>query len=294
MDKKESFLQYLKSEKRYSQHTVRSYRNDLEQFFGWLSPPELAEKPEDLTSVHVRAWMVYLLEKGYASVSVHRKISALRAFFRYMRKHGMTTNDPMARVILPKKAKTLPVFVGEDSLERLLDNFQFGDNFSGIRDKTIVEMLYLTGMRRSELIGLRDEDVDLSSGVVRVMGKRSKERVIPLISSFVASLQTYICVRSEAGFSGSVSFFVTDRGNKLYEKGVYNIVKRYLSMVTTIEKKSPHVLRHTFATHMLNHGADLNSIKELLGHANLSATQVYTHNTFEQLKKVYKQAHPRA
>jgi len=294
MNKKESFLQYLLTEKRYSQHTVRSYKNDLEQFLRWLSLPELTDKPEDITSADVRAWMVSLLELGYSSVSVHRKISALRSFFRYMRKHGMSTTDPMARVTLPKKAKTLPVFIDEGSLEKLLDIFHFGDNFPGIRDKTIVEMLYLTGMRRSELIGLRDEDVDLSSGVVRVMGKRSKERVIPLISSFVTSLRTYLDARSETGFASGTRFFITDKGNKMYDKSVYNIVKRYLSMVTTVEKKSPHVLRHTFATHMLNHGADLNSIKELLGHASLSATQVYTHNTFEQLKKVYKQAHPRA
>jgi len=294
MDKKESFLQYLQTEKRYSQHTVRSYRNDLEQFFRWISPPELEQNPEEITSVHVRSWMVSLLEGGYSSVSVHRKVSALRAFFRYLRRHGMSSNDPMARVILPKRAKTLPVFVEEESLERLLEDFHFGENFSGIRDKTIVEMLYLTGMRRSELIGLRDEDLDLSSGVVRVMGKRSKERIIPLVGSFIQTLQAYLAARSEEGFSRSPAFFITEKGNKMYDKSVYNIVKRYLSMVTTIEKRSPHVLRHTFATHMLNHGADLNSIKELLGHANLSATQVYTHNTFEQLKKVYNKAHPRA
>lgn len=294
MDKKESFLQYLLTEKRYSQHTVRSYRKDLDQFLGWITPSELAQKPEDITSVQVRAWMVYLLEGGYTAVSVHRKVSALRAFFRYMRKHGMSSGDPMAKVILPKRAKVLPVFVGEDSLKKLLDDFKFGDNFSGIRDKTIVEMLYLTGIRRSELIGLRDEDVDLSSGVVRVMGKRSKERFIPLISSFIQSLQAYLVARREFGYASAPAFFITEKGNKLYDKSVYNIVTRYLSMVTTVEKKSPHVLRHTFATHMLNHGADLNSIKELLGHANLSATQVYTHNTFEKLRKVYKQAHPRA
>lgn len=293
MDKKESFFKYLLTEKRYSQHTVRSYRNDLEQFLGSL-PQELAQKPEDITSAHVRAWMVSMLGEGYSTVSVHRKVSALRAFFGYLRRHGMITGDPMARVILPRRSKTLPVFVGEESLEKLLDDFHFGENFSGIRDKTIVEMLYLTGMRRSELIGLRDEDIDLTSGVVRVMGKRSKERIIPLISSFTETLKAYLVARSDAGYSRGQAFFITDRGNKMYDKSVYNIVRRYLSMVTTVEKKSPHVLRHTFATHMLNHGADLNSIKEILGHANLSATQVYTHNTFEQLKKVYNKAHPRA
>jgi len=187
----------------------------------------------------------------------------------------------------------VPVQTIEEALDKLLDDYQFGDNFSGVRDRTIIEFLYLTGMRRSELISLRDEDVDISSGQVRVMGKRSKQRVIPLAGSFIKSIEAYRESRSREGLAGDW-FFVTGKGNKMYDKGVYNIVKRYLSMVTTVEKKSPHVLRHTFATHMLNHGADLNSIKELLGHASLSATQVYTHNTFEQLKKVYKQAHPRA
>jgi integrase/recombinase XerC len=293
MDKKESFLQYIRTEKRYSRHTVISYKNDLDQFFEWiqLNHPDIL--PENANSGEVRGWMVSLIEGGCSAGTVHRKISALRAFYRYMRKHGMSVSDPMSGVKLPKKPRQLPVFVAEEALDRLLDDYKFGDNFSGIRDRTIVEFLYLTGMRRSELISLRDEDVDLTSGQVKVMGKRGKQRVIPLASTFIKSLEQYLDSRRQEGLAGEW-FFVTTRGNKMYDKGVYNIVRRYLSMVTTVEKRSPHVLRHTFATHMLNHGADLNSIKELLGHASLSATQVYTHNTFEQLKKVYKQAHPRA
>jgi len=293
MDKKESFLQYISTEKRYSRHTVTSYRNDLDQFFAWMQMNYAGIMPEDAKSGNVRGWMVSLIERGCSASTVHRKMSALRAFYRYMRKHGYSDADPMAAVKLPKKPRQLPVFVTEESLDRLLDDYKFGDNFSGIRDRTIVEFLYLTGMRRSELISLRDEDVDLSSGQVRVMGKRGKQRVIPLTSGFIKSLGHYLDARRQEGLAGSW-FFVTDRGNKMYDKSVYNIVRRYLSMVTTVEKRSPHVLRHTFATQMLNHGADLNSIKELLGHASLSATQVYTHNTFEKLKKVYKQAHPRA
>ena len=293
MDRKESFLKYIRTEKRYSPHTVTSYQNDLDQFYGWLGDNSSGLDVASVTSGEVRGWMVSLLEEGYATGSVHRKMSALRAFFRYMRRHGMISTDPMAGVKLPRKAKQLPQFVAEEALEKLLDDYNFGDNFSGIRDRTIVEFLYLTGMRRSELIALRDEDIDLSSGQVRVTGKRGKQRIIPLAGSFVKSLQSYRSAKDETGVSGTW-FFVTGKGNKMYDKAVYNIVKRYLAMVTTVEKKSPHVLRHTFATHMLNHGADLNSIKELLGHASLSATQVYTHNTFEQLKKVYKQAHPRA
>jgi integrase/recombinase XerC len=293
MDKKESFLQYILTEKRYSRNTVISYKNDLDQFFNWLGENNSSAAADSVQPSDVRGWMVSLLEGGAATGTVHRKMSALRAFFRYLRRHEVISVDPMSGLKLPRKSRQLPVFVAEEALDRLLDDFHFGDNFSGFRDKTIVEFLYLTGMRRSELINLRDEDVDLFSGQVRVTGKRGKQRMIPLAASFIKSVETYLSVRKESGLMAEW-FFVTDRGNKMYDKGVYNIVKRYLSMVTTVEKKSPHVLRHTFATHMLNHGADLNSIKELLGHASLSATQVYTHNTFEQLKKVYKQAHPRA
>ncbi|MDX9773023.1 MAG: tyrosine-type recombinase/integrase [Bacteroidales bacterium] len=293
MDKKESFLQYILTEKRYSRNTVTSYKNDLDQFFNWLAENSHDTTADSVEPSDVRGWMVSLLEGGAATSTVHRKMSALRAFFRYLRRHEVIRIDPMSGLKLPRKSKQLPVFVAEEALDRLLDDFHFSNDFSGIRDKTIVEFLYLTGMRRSELINLRDEDVDLFTGQVRVTGKRGKQRVIPLVASFIKSLETYLSARKESGLTAEW-FFVTSRGNKMYGKGVYNIVKRYLSMVTTIEKKSPHVLRHTFATHMLNHGADLNSIKELLGHASLSATQVYTHNTFEQLKKVYKQAHPRA
>ncbi len=293
MDIKESFLQYIRTEKRYSRHTVTSYKNDLDQFMSWLEETRPGADLISVTHGDVRGWMVSLLEGGASAATVHRKMSALRSLVRYMRRHELISADPMAGLRLPRKPKQLPVFVAEDALEKLLDEFRFGDNFSGLRDRTVVEFLYLTGMRRSELINLQESDVDLSAGQVRVTGKREKQRVIPLAASFVKSLQSYIEARRENGFSGGW-FFVTDRGNKMYDRSVYNIVTRYLSMVTTVEKKSPHVLRHTFATHMLNHGADLNSIKELLGHASLSATQVYTHNTFEQLKKIYKQAHPRA
>ncbi len=293
MNTKESFLQYISTEKRYSRHTVTSYKNDIDQFMGWLEEVRPGADLVSVTHADVRGWMVSLLEGGASAGTVHRKMSALRTLFRYMRRHELITADPMAGLKLPKKPKQLPVFVAEDALAKLLDEFRFGDNFSGLRDRTVVEFLYLTGMRRSELTGLRDADVDLSAGQVRVTGKRDKQRVIPLAAGFVKSLRSYIEAREEKGFSGGW-FFVTDRGNKMYDRAVYNIVTRYLAMVTTVEKKSPHVLRHTFATHMLNYGADLNSIKELLGHASLSATQVYTHSTFEQLKKIYKQAHPRA
>jgi integrase/recombinase XerC len=295
MDHKESFLQYLQFERRYSQHTLRSYGNDLDQFYTFLDSRGIPAEPEGITSHDIRAWIVSLIENNYSSVSVHRKISCLRVFFRYLRKDGIVRRDPLEKVVLPRKKKTIPVFVEEEALNKLLDDYSFGDDYAGILNRTIIEMLYLTGMRRAELIGLRDGDVDLTDGSVRVTGKRNKQRIIPLGKQFISRLREYIAIRDKAFPDPATDwFFVTVRGNKLYDKYVYDIVNSYLSMVTTIEKRSPHILRHTFATHMLNHGADLNSIKELLGHANLSATQIYTHNTFEKLKEVYKQAHPRA
>jgi integrase/recombinase XerC len=294
MSHKESFLQYLQIEKRYSLHTVRSYLNDLDQFYAFLTSLGLPEDPVAVTSHDIRAWIVSMLDNNYSTVSVHRKISCLRVFYRYLRKEGILKNDPLEKVVLPKRKKSLPVFVEEEALANLLDNYSFGDSFSGIRNRTIIELLYLTGMRRSELIGLRDNDVDLSEGSLKVTGKRNKQRIIPLVRPFIGRLEEYIKVRNENAETVSNGwFFITDKGNKLYDKYVYNTVTSYLTMVTTIEKKSPHILRHTFATHMLNHGADLNSIKELLGHANLSATQIYTHITFELLKDVYLKRHPR-
>lgn len=295
MDYRESFFDYLQFEKRYSIHTVGSYRNDLRQFFSFMEIHAGHTDVKEVTSSDVRAWIVYLLENSYSQVSVHRKISALRSYYRFLRRNGNVDSDPASKVILPKRKKRLPQFVEESSLEHLLDIYDFGNGFEGVRDRTVIVMLYSTGMRRAELIGLRDSDIDSDSGVIRVSGKRNKERMIPLLPSLNSDLLKYRQVRDDNGIHSSEGwFFLTSAGNKMYDKLVYNIVSRYLHMVSTVEKKSPHVLRHSFATHMLNSGADLNSIKEILGHASLSATQVYTHNTFEKLKEVYKQAHPRA
>ncbi len=295
MDHKESFLQYLKIEKRYSPLTVRSYLNDLDQFDKYLNLQGSSGKPEEIGYHDVRSWIVSLIENGYSPVSIHRKISSLRVFYRHLRRVGLVSNDPLEKVVLPKIRKRLPVFVDEGSLGKLLDEYEFGDDFDGIRNRTIIEMLYTTGMRRAELTGLRDADVDISGASVKVTGKRNKQRIIPLLKPFTVKLEDYVRIRSEKFPDNRPEwFFVGNKGNKLYDKYVYNTVRKYLSMVTTIEKKGPHILRHTFATHMLNNGADLNSIKEFLGHANLSATQIYTHNSFEKLRKIYKQAHPRA
>ena len=295
MDHKESFLQYLRVEKRYSPLTVRSYINDLDQFENHLIYGGFSGNPSDITTGDIRSWIVSLVEKGYTAKSVHRKISSLRVFYRFLLKGGYVTSDPAAKVVLPKIRKRLPEFVAETSMDKLLDGNEFGDDFTGIRNIVIIEMRYTTGMRRAELTGLKDTDIDIQGATVKVTGKRNKQRIIPLLKPFILRLEQYIKVRNE-NFPDRAEgwFFISDRGNKMYDKYVYNTVRRYLAMVTTIEKKSPHILRHSFATHMLNRGADLNSIKEFLGHASLSATQVYTHNSFEQLKKIYKQAHPRA
>ncbi len=295
MVNKESFLDYLRFEKHYSQHTVRSYDNDIGQFFSFIHGHKGTDEINGIVSGDIRSWMIHMIDSGYSTVSVHRKISSLRTFFRYAMRAGELKVNPVDNITLPKRNKRLPVFLEEESLERLLDVYDFGEGYSGMRNRMIIEILYTTGMRRAELISLRIGDIDLPEKVIRVLGKRNKQRIIPLMDSFCDKLAVYLDLRKDQ-FPGQGEgwLFLTDRGNKLYDKFVYNTVIKYLGMVTTIEKKSPHVLRHTFATHMLNHGADLNSIKEILGHANLSATQVYTHNTFEKLKKVYKQAHPRA
>ncbi|HAF30813.1 MAG TPA: integrase [Bacteroidales bacterium] len=292
---KDLFLKYLQFEKRFSVNTVKSYESDLNQFATFI---ELGLTKSDIHQIDeklVRAWVVSMMEKDFSALSINRKLSTLKTFFKFLLREGQIKSNPMDKVTSPKTSKKLPSFIEEKHINGLLDDYSFGDDFSGIRNKTIIEMFYNTGMRLSELIGLTLNSIDLHNGTIKVLGKRNKERILPIHTSFQNSIKKYILARDKEFLALDHHFlFVTDKGNKLYEKFVYRIVNKYLNLVTTIEKKSPHILRHTFATHLLNRGADLNSIKELLGHANLSATQIYTHNTFEKLKTIYKQAHPRA
>ena len=292
---KNLFLKYLQFEKRFSSNTIRSYENDLSQFIQFLDENSENKEIHLADDKIIRAWVVDLMEKDFSSLSVNRKVSTLKTFFKFLLRENNIKTNPMDKVISPKSSKKLPSFIEEVQINKLLDEFSFGDDFSGLRNKTVIEMFYNTGMRLSELIGIKNNDIDFSNNTVKVLGKRNKERIMPLQLSFMKDLKHYLNIRKIEfpGFQHDY-FFITDKGNKMYEKLVYRIVNKYLSFVTTIEKKSPHILRHTFATHMLNNGADLNTIKELLGHANLAATQVYTHNTFEKLKTIYKQAHPRA
>ena len=296
MNYKELFLNYLRFEKRYSQHTILSYRTDLDQFEGYARDYMEDEEGLDRADTKViRSWIAHLMESGMSARSVNRKITTLKTFYKFMMREQHIKINPTDKVISPRLSKTLPAFVEEEKMDELLDSHSFGNDFLGARNKLIIELLYLTGMRLSELIMLEDRHIDLYEHTVRVTGKRNKERIIPLEQAAVDIIMNYLDVRKkEFPEPATTHFFVTNKGKPLYPKFVYKVVNSYLRLVTTMEKRSPHVLRHSFATHMLNRGADLNAIKEILGHANLSATQVYTHNTFEKLVTIYKQAHPRA
>ncbi|HJZ39841.1 MAG TPA: tyrosine recombinase XerC [Bacteroidales bacterium] len=288
------FLQYIQYIKHYSPHTVLSYRKDLEQFFSFCGTG--SDVHESILDHHmIRSWIVNLMESGNTARTVNRKISSLKTYFRYLLKEGVLTVNPVKKVLMPKSVKKLPVFVNENQMNILFEEIEFGDNFIGLRNRLILETFYCTGIRLTELVNLKVSDVDTGLNTIKVLGKRNKERIVPLGAEFSDTLRDYISERAIAyPPEKDGSLFMTASGKKIYPRLVYRIVRYFLSQVTTADKKSPHVLRHTFATHMLNKGADLNAIKELLGHANLSATEVYTHNTFEKLKSIYKQAHPRA
>ncbi len=289
----QSFLQYLRFEKRFSVNTVLAYENDLKQFFKFQSELYAVVDPAQIESTMVRSWMVNLMEAKISTRSINRKITSLKSFYKFLMKKGEVKSSPLLKIQSPKISKRLPVYVDESKMKMLFSEVNFGESFEPVRDKLILELLYATGMRRAELVGLTDDRIDLFQCQLKVLGKRNKERIIPFTNNLKEIMEKYLSLRNEfAPFPAA--FFVTSKGISMYPQMVYRIVTKRLGGVTTLEKKSPHVLRHTFATHMLNNGADINSVKELLGHANLSATQIYTHNTIEKLKEVYKQAHPRA
>ena len=290
----DAFLKYLRFERNYSEKTVVSYRIDLVEFEGFLKKVD-AEK--DLVAVDadlVRSWMVSLMENGRSVATVNRKLSSLRSFYRFLLKRRFVDLDPMLKVVGPKKQKTLPSFLRVQEMDRLLDECSPSEGFEGVRDRLILEMFYATGMRLSELIGLNDADVDFSAKLLKVTGKRNKQRLIPFGEELWGDLLEYVKIRNEALPDRDCALFVRKDGGRMYPELVYRLVRRNLSKVATLKKKSPHVLRHTFATAMLNGNAELQAVKELLGHESLATTEIYTHTTFEELKKVYEQAHPRA
>ncbi len=293
--KQQRFLHYLQYEKRFSPHTLKAYKNDLGQFIKFLLHTFEISESNQVQHFHIRSWIVHLLEKGNTTRSINRKLSCLKTYFKFLLKQGDLENSPMAKVLPPKSGKRLPVFVNEKNMEFLFDNVDFGEGFEGIRNRLMMELLYCTGVRRSELIGLKVGDLDFSNNQIKVLGKGNKERLIPMATHLVRLLNKYMTERASIETIDSMKQLLIDESGKpMKGSKVYSLVKRYLSAVTTLEQRSPHVLRHTFATHLSNNGADLNAIKELLGHSSLSSTQVYMHNTIEKLKKVYTQAHPKA
>lgn len=289
----ERFIKYLQYEKRFSAHTVNAYQTDLVQFHQFLQSQEL-QLPE-VGHLHVRSWMAEMMEEGIEPKSINRKISSLRSFYKFLNREELLDKNPMAKVQAPRIPKRLPVVVEDQKLSIYLDNIDhFSADFPGLRNRVVVEMLFGTGIRLAELMGLKDADLNWYDQQIKVLGKRNKERLIPLANPLIDLLKHYIQQKKELGYTQVDALIVTDKGRAPYAKLIYRIVHDALSGVSTQHKKSPHVLRHTFATSLLNKGADLNAIKELLGHASLSATQVYTHNSIEKLKTIYKQAHPKA
>lgn len=289
----ERFNNYLQYEKRLSVHTLTAYQKDLHQFSEFLALQELAL--DELKASHIRSWIMELMDAGLDAKSVNRKISALRTYFKFLQRESLVDQNPMSQIQAPKIAKRLPVVVEEHKLNTLLDDTDyFSDDFPGLRDKVVMELLFATGMRLAELLSLQDQDIDTYQEQIIVLGKRSKQRIIPLTKPLIALLKHYIEEKKRLFGQHVTALILTDKGKKSYPVQIQRIVNEMLGKVSTHQKKSPHVLRHSFATSLLNRGADLNAIKELLGHANLSATQVYTHNSVERLKSVYKQAHPKA
>lgn len=294
MSYQESFLKYLRFEKRCSDHTVVAYKKDLDQFEEFLFKTVGDFDVLEVDSKLVRLWVVALMDGGMTPKTVNRKITSLKSFYKFLLRQELIESTPMNSVISPKVPKKLPYFVDEESLHRLLDNGYFGNDFEGVRDKLVVSLFYGTGMRLSELVNLKDSDIYQSETLIRVLGKNNKERIVPYPRSLNNLIGEYLNMRETEFGNNFPHFFVTSKGKQVYHKLIYRVVYNHLALVTPLEKKSPHILRHTYATHLLDRGADLNAVKELLGHSNLAATQVYTHTSTEKLQSIYKQAHPRA
>jgi integrase/recombinase XerC len=292
----DSFINYLEYEKRSSPHTVLAYRKDLEQAAEFVDLSFEIKELHQSTHPELRAWVIDLVEQGLSTTSVNRKIATLRSFFKFLLRSRVVTQDPTYKLKSLKNPKKLPEFVQETTIESVLEGNVYDPDFEGQRDRMVMEFLYLTGVRLSELIGLRWKDINLIEDQVKVLGKRSKERIIPLMKGLKQNIILYNKVFEErfSKLDGNAYFIVSNRGEQAYSMMIYRIVRHYLDLFAQNTKRSPHLLRHTFATHLLNKGADLNAVKDLLGHSSLAATQVYTHNSMEKLKAVFEQAHPKA
>jgi integrase/recombinase XerC len=290
----QAFFNYLRFEKRYSQHTLVAYQNDLEQFFAYISSQYGTIVLEDIAGTAIRSWLAELKGDKMTAKSINRKVSSLKSFFKYHLKTGGIEASPMWSVSTPKISRRLPTFVKEEDMENMFLYLPFPDDWKGRTDRLLLLLFYQTGMRLSEQVNLKESQVDFSKKAIKVLGKGNKERVVPVAASLAIELKSYLqAKRKEMAHADTTYLFVLESGKRLYSKYVYLAVKKYLSEITTLNKKSPHILRHTFATHLTNNGADLNAVKELLGHSSLAATQVYTHNNIEKLKEAHKKAHPR-
>ncbi|GHT34247.1 tyrosine recombinase XerC [Bacteroidia bacterium] len=287
------FLKYLQYEKNYSSHTVLSYKTDLEEFEAFVSEKNGSFSPPEIEGKNIREWIVLLMDRGISPRSVNRKISALRSFYRFMLQRGLVATNPAKTIKALKTEKNLPLFFKESELNRVLDDTEIDENdFEACRNRLIIDMFYETGIRLSELVNLKDSDVDLSANTLKVLGKRNKERIVPFGKALRTNIIMYRKLRSEIP-NRDYTLYIKKNGEKMYSRLVYQIVHDAMTAQSSLSKRSPHVLRHTFATSVLNAGAELNAVKEILGHASLAATQVYTHTTFEQLRNIYKKAHPR-
>ena len=290
----QSFIDYLKFVKRYSQHTVISYQNDLTSFFDYIIV-QYGETPlKQLSHIYVRSWLASLKDEGITAKSINRKISALKSFFKFQMKTGVLHQSPMTKIMAPKNEIRLPNFVEDKDIRTLFEHVEFPGTWEGKTDRLVLQLFYDTGMRLSEVIHLKNSQVNSSGCSLKILGKGNKERVVPISPQLLSAIKNYQDERKALLDNDPDLLLVTQKGKGLSPRKVYSSVKKYLSLVTTIEKRSPHVLRHSFATHLTNNGADLNAVKELLGHTSLAATQVYTHNTIDKLKNIYKKAHPKA
>jgi integrase/recombinase XerC len=291
----QDFLDHLKYQKRYSQHTIISYENDLTAFAAFLLKDFAEVDIAAVKPTYIRSWLASLKESKITSKSINRKISSLRSFFKHLLRNEVIKVSPMATVVSPKVPKRLPQFADEKSTDKLFNEVVFAEGFAGLTERLVLEVLYNTGIRRSELVNLKEHNIDRSNSNIKVLGKGNKERIIPVSAELMDHIRQYSEEKKKLfGDNENRVLFVSDKGKQITAAKVYAIAKEKLSGVTTIEKKSPHILRHSFATQLMNNGADINAVKELLGHSSLAATQIYTHNTIEKLKDVYKKAHPKA
>ena len=288
----DQFLDYLRYERNASPQTVQTYEESLRAFDSYLTFRDNGLSIDSVDTDLIRDWMESLMDKGNSASTINKNLSALRSFYRFALKRGLVKKDPAHAVTGPKKSKPLPQFLREGEMDRLLDGLEWDSSFNNVRARTILILFYETGLRRSELVGLDDKDVDYDAAQLKVTGKRNKQRIVPFGAELAEQLKSYQAVRREKFGETCGAMFLSDKGERISGEQVYQIVRKYLSMVTSLKKRSPHVLRHTFATAMLNNGAGLESIKNLLGHASVSTTEIYTHTTFQQLKRIYKEAHP--